>query len=710
MSTPSRVKRARRPRPQRAYRGYRALSQRLTQLVDRYMPSETTTLLLTAIVVGAVTGLAAVLLFKMIGWISWLSFVRLPELAPWLGRGWLLVIPALGGLLSGILVYFVAPQAKGSGIPAVMESLALYGGRIRPIIAPVKILATSLIIGTGGSAGREGPIVQIGSTIGSVTGLLLRLSEPRIRNLVACGAAAGIAASFNAPIAGVAFAIEVLMGELGLGMLSNVVISSVTAAVVSQMFLGSDTAFSVPTYRLYNPAEILFYAILGLVAGLLGVAFIRAFDFTAERFDDLKRPPWLKPALGGLMLGLMVFASSLFLMPSLGDFQLPEATLFQTGGISHIFGSGFESIEGVLDGGAIAAVLAILLVMKFVGTLFTVGSGSAGGVFAPLLFMGAMLGGLFGLGIHAVAPGLAPHPEAYALAGMAAVLTGAARAPLTAILIAFEMSNDYAFILPLMGATIVAAVVGHRLQPESIYTLKLARRGVRLHLGRDVDVMDAVLVNEVMEQDPETVPMSMVLSDFQDEIYHSHYNTAMVMDARNRLVGVASLQDLERIVGVQGWEHMHVEDIMTTSVLSVYPDETIGTALQRMASRDVGRLPVVDRTDRRQLVGIIRRTSIARAYQRGMLRREDMADRANQLRISQREGGTEFVELRVKAGSAVADQRVADLELPPECLLTTRRHGDHMHLLHGDDVLEPGDVILALCEPRQVDGLRRMFE
>ena len=236
MSTPSRVKRDRRPRPQRAYRGYRAISQRLSQWVDRYMPSETTTLLITAIVVGAITGLAAVLLFKMIGWVSWVSFVKLPELAPWLGRGWLLVIPALGGLISGILVYFAAPQAKGSGIPAVMESLALYGGRIRPIIAPVKILATSLTIGTGGSAGREGPIVQIGSTIGSVTGLLLRLSEPRVRTLVACGAAAGIAASFNAPIAGVAFAIEVLMGELGLGMLSNVVISSVTAAVVSQIF------------------------------------------------------------------------------------------------------------------------------------------------------------------------------------------------------------------------------------------------------------------------------------------------------------------------------------------------------------------------------------------------------------------------------------------------------------------------------------------
>ncbi len=271
------------------------------------------------------------------------------------------------------------------------------------------------------------------------------------------------------------------------------------------------------------------------------------------------------------------------------------------------------------------------------------------------------------------------------------------------------MSNDYAFILPLMGATIVAAVVAHRLQPESIYTLKLARR-MRLHLGRDVDVMDAVLVNEVMEPDPETISMSMSLSEFQDEIYHSHYNSAMVLDDQGLLVGIASLQDLERIVGVQDWEHMHVEDIMTTSVLSTYPDETIGTALQRMASRDVGRMPVVDRANPKLLVGVIRRTSIARAYQRGMLRRSDIADRANQLRISQREGGTEFVELRVRTGSVVANQLVADLELPPDCLLTTRRHGDHMHLLHGDDLLEPGDIILALCEPRQVDELRRMFE
>ena len=239
------------------------------------------------------------------------------------------------------------------------------------------------------------------------------------------------------------------------------------------------------------------------------------------------------------------------------------------------------------------------------------------------------------------------------------------------------MSNDYAFILPLMGATIVAAVVAHRLQPESIYTLKLARRGIRLHLGRDVDVMDAVLVNEVMEPDPETISMSMSLSEFQDEIYHSHYNSAMVLDDQGLLVGIASLQDLERIVGVQDWEHMHVEDIMTTSVLSTYPDETIGTALQRMASRDVGRMPVVDRANPKLLVGVIRRTSIARAYQRGMLRRSDMADRANQLRISQREGGTEFVELRVRTGSVVANHSLPILNSrptacsPPAVMATT---------------------------------------
>jgi CBS domain-containing protein len=231
-----------------------------------------------------------------------------------------------------------------------------------------------------------------------------------------------------------------------------------------------------------------------------------------------------------------------------------------------------------------------------------------------------------------------------------------------------------------------------------------------LHLGRDVDVMDAVLVQEVMHREPDTVVQSMPLIEFQAHVLHSHYNNIAVLDEQGRLVGVAALHDLERAVGVEDWEKLHVEDIMTTSLLRAYPDETIGVALQRMAARDVGRIPVVDRADPTRLVGIIRRGDIAKAYQRGMLRRDDMADRANQLRISQREGGTEFVELHVKAGSAVADQRVAELQLPPECLLTTRRHNDRMHLLHGNDILEAGDIILALCDPSQVNELRKMFE
>ena len=328
-------------------------------------------------------------------------------------------------------------------------------------------------------------------------------------------------------------------------------------------------------------------------------------------------------------------------------------------------------------------------------------------MFAPALFMGAMLGGLFGQAGEWLFPQAGIQPGAFALAGMAGVLTGAVRAPLTSILIVFEMTNDYAFVLPLMATTIVSALVGQALHHDSMYTLWLVRRGIHLRHGRDVDVLDAVLVREVMTSTPLTVPVDMSLPDFQRQLAHTHAHGAAVIGAAGELAGVATITDLEKLP--HAFPHLCVRDIMTRTLLTAYADESIGAALQRMSARDIGRMPVVDRGDPTRLVGLIRRSDIIRAYQHGLLRRDDMQDRANQLRISRRAGGTEFVELHVQAGSSAAGQRVAALQLPPECLLTTRRHGNHLHLLHGQDVLEVGDIVLALCEPRHVNELEALF-
>ena len=689
----------------------RRWSRRLTHLVDRFQPSETTLLLVLAIVIGLVTGFAAVIFIDLIDWITNFSFGTIPGTVASLGRWWIVIIPVVGSLISGPIIAFFASEAKGHGVPEVMQAMVLNGGRIRPRVAVAKIAASSVCIGTGGSAGREGPIVQVGSTFGSTVGQLFRMSDRRIRNLVACGAAAGIAATFNAPIAGVAFAIEVLAGDVAISVVSNVVISAVTAAVVSQAFLGSEPAFHIPTYAMKNPVELLFYVVLGLLAGVMGVLFIKVLYGLEDVFDNWRRMPmWARPAIGALLLGLTGFVYPPILVKLGIDPVLARAGLPVIRNVPHIFGAGFDTIEAALTGPLPWIFLISLLFLKLLATALTLGSGNSGGVFAPALFMGAMLGGFFGLAVDMAFPQYAINPGAYALAGMAAVFVGAARAPLTAILIAFEMSNDYKVILPLMAATIVALIVAHRIHPESIYTLKLARRGLRLRFGRDVDVLDGVLVSEVMTKHPPTLHDSVSMEELEKYFLSSHHHGVMVVNDKDELVGVITLQDLERCLSNrEDCRQLKVRDVMTKSMLVTYPDETIGDALHKMAVRDVGRMPVVDRSNPKKLLGAVRRTDIARAYQRGILRRDVLTERANLLRAS-RTGGTEFIELRVDPGSIVAGKRVKDIELPEGVLLTTRFHENEHHLLHGNDTLEPGDVVLALAEPEDVDALKALFQ
>ncbi len=689
----------------------RRWSHRFTHLVDKYQPSETTVLLLLSIVIGLVTGAAAVIFIDLIDWITNFSFGTIPETIASLGRWWIIIIPVVGSLISGPIIAFFASEAKGHGVPEVMQAMVLEGGRIRPRVAVAKIAASSVCIGTGGSAGREGPIVQVGSTFGSTLGQLFRMSDRRIRNLVACGAAAGIAATFNAPIAGVAFAIEVLAGDLAISVVSNVVISAVTAAIVSQAFLGSEPAFHIPTYAMKNPVEILFYVVLGLLAGLMGVLFIKVLYGMEDVFDDWKKMPmWVRPAIGALLLGVTGFVYPPILTKLGIDPVLAKAGLPIIRNVPHIFGAGFDTIEAALTGPLPWILLISLLFLKLLATALTLGSGNSGGVFAPALFMGAMLGGLFGLGVDMAFPQYAINPGAYALAGMAAVFVGAARAPLTAILIAFEMSNDYKVILPLMTATIIALVVAHRIHPESIYTLKLARRGLRLRFGRDVDVLDGVMVSEVMTKNPPTINENLTMGELEDYFMRTHHHGVMVVDGRGNLSGVITLQDLDRCLSNrEDCRDIRVKDVMVKSMLTAYPDESIGDALHRMAARDVGRMPVVDRNDPKKLLGAVRRNDIARAYQRGILRRDALSERANLLRAS-RSGGTEFIELRVEPGSSAAGKKVKDLTLPEGVLLTTRFHENEHHLLHGNDVLSPGDVVLALAEPEYVDQVTALFK
>ena len=588
----------------------------LSWLLDRYQPPEPAVLLLTALVVGIGAGLGAVGFRWLIDAVTWLFFTWLPAVSGGLGPVHILVVPALGGVVVGVLTYRYAREAKGHGVPEVMEAVALRGGRIRPVVVIVKALASSVCIGSGGSVGREGPIVQIGSALGSTLGQMLRLSDDRVRGLVACGAAGGIAATFNAPIAGSMFALEIILGEVGVGNFAPVVLASVTANVIAGLVFGDTRAFAVPAYSISSLWEFGLYGALSVVAAAVAVLYTRLLYRMEDWFAELRRlPEWLLPCAGGLALGTLAVLYAL--VPGLGY-----------EGIPHVYGVGYEVIEGGLLGELSLGLMMALVALKLIATALTLGSGGSGGVFAPGLFIGAMLGGSLGVVAGQLFPGVAAPPGAYALVGMAAVFAGASQAPITAIIILFEMTGDYRIILPLMLTVVVTTFLSrHWLGGESIYTVKLTRRGVRLAAGRAVDVMDSVRVEEAMTRDVQTVPSDLTLAELAERFRAAQHRGFPVVEDASRLVGIVTVQDLKRALEAHMPTDTPVRDIATTDLLVAYPDETMAVALERLSVRGVGRLPVVSREDPRRLLGSVRREDIVRAYNLALARRQRSAER-----------------------------------------------------------------------------------
>jgi CIC family chloride channel protein len=693
------------------------LKRYLAKMLDHLAPREGLVLLVMAVVVGVATGLAAVLFIRLIAFIQIFFYGGGEKILPALGRIWIIVVPVIGGLLVGPIIAKFAVEAKGHGVPEVMQALILRGGRIRPRVALAKVIASALCIGTGGSAGREGPIVQVGSALGSSIGQWLHLSDERIKNLVACGAAAGIAATFNAPIAGVVFAIEVLLSEIQVRVFGNVVVAAVAASIVSQIFLGDRPAFEIPGYVMHSPWEILLYVFLGLLAALVGILFIRMLYYTEDVFDRLAIPLWLKPAVGALLLGILAFC-----YPYVGTISYISIDDMTLGlpiveNYPHIFGSGFIFLEEVLQGRAPFFLLFLLIFLKPLATSFTLGSGNSGGVFAPSLFTGAMLGGAFGyLAMH-LFPNLNIEIGAYALVGMAAVFSAAARAPLTSMLIVFEMSNDYRLILPLMAAGIVASTFAQWLHSDSIYSLKLTKRGIRFEQGRDLDIMQTVQVDEVMNKAPITIQREQSVADLFAAFQETHLGGFPVMSNETELYGMVTMQDMERTIHEMertlhrkevNLKDLKVWDVATPDPVTVFPDEPIWSAIKKMAPRDLARLPVVSRNNPLQFVGVISRSDIVRAYNVGLMRKQkdELAHDRSALR---KVTGLEFIEIKVEGNCLGAGKRLADISLPQNTnVVSILRYGTVL-VPDGNTKILPGDVITVLCFSDQIESVKKFF-
>ncbi|HET6446647.1 MAG TPA: chloride channel protein [candidate division Zixibacteria bacterium] len=677
------------------------LGGRLGTLLDRWQPPSGMVLIGTALFVGICTGIGAVLFRYLIQGVAWVGYQWIPDVTPGSGKAYVIIVPAIGGLLVGLLVYNFAREAKGHGVPEVMEAVALRGGRIRPRVALVKSLASSLTIGSGGSAGREGPIVQIGSAIGSTVGQALNLSDSRISNLVACGAAAGIAATFNAPIAGVIFALEVILGRFSVRNFSTVVIAAVAASVVGRAALGDVPAFSIPVdYGVNSLWEFLFYPVLGILAAIVGVVFTRSLYWSEDLFDAFKRiPEWVKPAVGGALLGVLAFTYPLL--------SLTQPITWAR--IPHVFNVGYDIIESALANELVLSAALVLLIAKIVATCLTLGSGGSGGVFAPSLFMGAMLGAAFELVVNRLFPGVSAPAGAYALVGMAAVFAASAHAPITAVIILFELTGDYHIILPLMLTVVVATLLSQlMLRGESIYTLKLSRRGVRLDRGRDMDILQGVTVGEVMTRDPEVVSMSTSIMDLDEIFVRSHHHGLMVVDEEGKLWGIVTLTDLDRALEEKRSKATTVAEIATCwpNLKVAYPDETMGDALARMGSRGLGRLPVVSREDTHQLLGLLRRKGISRAYSLGLTRREVIHQRANRLQTHY-EKEAEFVEILLVADDVAIGKKVEEIgpSMPRDCILVSIQRDGHVVIPQGNTVFQTGDLVTAFVRKQKAKEL-----
>jgi chloride channel protein, CIC family len=531
-----------------------------------------------ALVVGAGGGLGAILFRDLIRWFTILftghndysaAGHAINPNVPWLGIYFVILAPVVGGLIYGPLIQRFAPEARGHGVPEVMLAVAERGGTIRPQVAVVKSLASAICIGAGGSVGREGPIVQIGSALGSSIGQALHVSESRLRLLVACGTAAGISATFNAPIAGVFFALELILQDFAVDAFGAVVLASVVADVIGRAAFGNQAFLTLPAFHIVSTWEFGLYAVLGVLGGLAGLAFIRVLYGTEDLLDRLWHgPEWLRPVAGGVLLGLLLLA-------------LPE-----------LYGVGYPVLQNAVAGQIVLGLLLLLLVRKMLATSLTIGIGGSGGVFAPSLFMGAMLGTAFGIVANMLFHGAVAPAGAYGLVGMGAVFAGAARAPITAVIIIFELTGDYTIILPLMIAIVAAAGLSSLLSKDTIYTLKLRRRGVDIHRSRGVNLMQTLRVRDAMQSAPQPLSSGTRLQEIVDRFARRDVAALPVIDAQGKYCGIVTANAVERAMRDDTFD-VSAEGLADLPA-ALSPDTTLEGASAQLVRQDTAALPVID--------------------------------------------------------------------------------------------------------------------
>ncbi|QBG49300.1 chloride channel protein [Verrucomicrobia bacterium S94] len=572
--------------------------------LNRFNISDNTFATLLAVVIGLLGGLGNYLFRKTIELFHWLvveqsSMLFDISLEEWNLRRLLVVfMPVIGGLLMIPMWIFFGKDLKG-GFAGFLVNVNLKGAKLpfRPLFT--RGLAAAITLGTGGSAGQEGPIAVICGTIGSQLGRLFKIRGSQLKVLVACGAAAGVAATFNAPIAGVFFATEiVLLSSFEVVSFTQIVIASGIATVLSRAMLGNSSELVVQAYTMESYWELGLYLLLGLIIGGLAAVFINIYYRIKDVIDATRLPKLAKPVMGGLVVGLI----GLF---------LPQ-----------VFGNGYDFMGEVLSGQYAWHLLLLLVLAKMIATGVTIGSGLPGGLFAPCLFIGAVAGGAFGHLMAVLIPGAAFSPGAYALVGMGAFLAATTHAPMTAIFLLFEITDSYELIIPIMLTCVIGTAIARHLKKESLETVELTRVGIDLEAGKERNIMKSLTVGEVMQTHVETIPENMTLREFADFIQRTQHTNFPLVNVAGELTGIISVQDFMDVVFENNlMDLVVVKELATTDVITVFAEENLDTAMRRIGYRNIEQLPVVDRETRRRLHGIISRHDMISAYNRALMNR-----------------------------------------------------------------------------------------
>ena len=557
---------------------------------------------LLAALIGFAAGFIAYVLYLLIGFFTNVFFFHRLSFAFSSARNnhlglWVIVTPVIGGIIVGVMAHYGSDKIRGHGIPEAMEAVLVNRSRIEPKIAILKPLSAAIAIGTGGPFGAEGPIIQTGSAVGSLVGQLMHTTAAERKVLLASGAAAGMAATFSTPIAGVILAIELLLFEFKSRSFIPLVIASTLATAVHFQLMGRGPMFSVGAVDFGIPRALPYYLLLGVLCGFAALAFSRSLYWVEDQFEKLPVPQIWWPAIGALGLGII------------GYF------------VPRVLGVGYDTISDILNTRMVLGALLAVVFFKSAALVISLGSGTSGGLLAPMFMVSAAMGSAFAMIVDKISPGAGLSPGAFALVAMGAVFGAASRAAFTFIIFAFEITRDYNSILPLMLVTVIADAIAVRYAKNSIMTEKLARRGLQVAQDYEPDVLQQILVRETMSKEFDIVPATMPVRDLVERIANhdpsvTKHQAVFIVNENGSLVGIATRGDLMRSLARAPAGEMTVLEAGSRALVVTYPDEVLYDAATKMLRANVGRMPVVDRQNPTRIVGYLGRSAIMAARMR----------------------------------------------------------------------------------------------